>query len=143
MSAPRYVPRDWCAEPDSFGKARDVRWLPATDTRSDALSRASRLQHVYAVRIRLRAEAIMKGDVARTLNGPLASRPGADTTAPLKALAMASGTSYARWLRCLRGEVVMRLDDIAWADLVLGDISEQQRARNAAPAGQRPGAPGR
>jgi len=37
----------------------------------------------------------------------------------------------------------MRLDDIAWADLVLGDISEQQRARTAAPVGQRSGAPGR
>jgi len=143
MSAPRYVPRDLCAEPDSFGKARDVRWLPATDTRSAALSRASRLQHVYAVRIRLRAKAITKGAVAHAVNGPLATRPGADTTAPLKELALASGTSYARWLRCLRGEVVMRLDDIAWADVVLGDISEERRGRTAALAGQRLAVPGR
>ncbi|WP_166791318.1 hypothetical protein [Cryobacterium sp. Hh7] len=136
MSAPRYVPRDLCAEPGSFGKAREVRWLPATDERSAALGRAARLQHMYAVRIRVRAKEITKGIVAPDPTGPLAARPGADAHAPLKTLANKSGSSYARLLRCLRGEIVMRLDDIAWADLVLGEISD---ARRSAPVGQRPG----
>jgi hypothetical protein len=145
MTAPRYEPRASCAEPDSFGKAREVVWIPPTDERSAALGRAARLQHLYAVRIRARAKAITKGEVPPSPSGPLAARPGADLKAPLKTLAMKSGTSYARLLRCLRGEVVMRLDDIAWADFVLGEISEQQQRAPAAvdQPGQRRGPSGR
>ena len=143
MSGPRYVPRSVCAEPDGFGKASGVRWVPATDEHSAALVRAARLQHLYAVRIRTRANAIAKGKVTPNESGPLAARPGADTTTPLKMLARLSGRSYPRLLRCLRGEVVMRLEDIAWADLVLGEISEQAQPRDAAPpSGQRLRPPG-
>ena len=43
------------------------------------------------------------------------------------------------------GQVVMRLDDIAWADFVLGEISEQQQRAQAAvdQPGQRRGPSGR
>ncbi|MCY7286943.1 MAG: hypothetical protein LH624_01485 [Cryobacterium sp.] len=142
MSAPRYVPRSVCAEPDGFGKASGVRWVAPTDEQSAALVRAARLQHLYAVRIRTRAKAISNGTVPVSASGPLAARPGADTT-PLKTLAKLSGRSYPTLLRCLRGEVVMRLEDIAWADLVLGEISEQAQPPAAAPPiGQRLRPPG-
>ena len=123
MSEPRYWPRNFSSEPESFGKARIVGWLPPTDGRSKALSNAARLQHMYAVRIRSRAKVIEKGLL--NVTGPLAARTEVDKKAPLKCLADKSGSSYTRLLGCLRGTVVMRLDDIAWADMVLGDIIEQ------------------
>lgn len=140
MSDPRYAPRDFCAEPESFGKSTSVLWLSREDERFSALVGAAKLQHLYAVRIRARAKAIAKGRVAVNSAGPLAVRPGEDTQTALKTLATKSGISYTRWLRCLRGEVVLRLDDIAWADLVLGQISEQaQPVRDPSkPAGQHP-----
>jgi len=134
-----------CAEPDGFGKASGVLWVAPTDAKSAALIRAARLQHLYAVRIRTRAKAILAGSVPVSVNGPLAARPGVDMkkTPPLKMLADLSGGKYTRLLRCLRGEVVMRLEDIACADLVLGEISEQAQPRAAAPpAGQRLRPPG-
>lgn len=127
VSEPRYKPRDFCAEPESFGKAQSVQWLPVENVRSLAFSRAARLQHLYAVRIRARAKAIARGQVELRDGLPLALLPGENPKGALKKLADESGTSYARLLRCLRGEVVMRLDDLAWADLVLGEISEQAR----------------
>ncbi|TFC19906.1 hypothetical protein [Cryobacterium sp. MDB2-10] len=124
MSEPRYWPRDFSSEPESFGKARSVGWLPSTDDRSKALGNAARLQHMYAVRIRSRAKDISRRPV--NANGSLAARTEVDKKAPLKCLAAKSGSSYTRLLGCLRGTVVMRLDDIAWADMVLGDIIEQR-----------------
>jgi hypothetical protein len=132
MSEPRYEPREFCAEPLAFGKAATVRWKPAKDERSFALTRAARLQHAYAVRIRSRAKAIAAGQVTAKQGFPLAALPGQDPKAALIMLANKSGTSYARLLRCLRGEVVMRLDDLAWADLVLGEVSEQAQPANPA-----------
>lgn len=126
---PRYCPRDYCAEPESFGYARTVRWIPQTDERSRALCRAAQIQHVYAVRIRQRAKMLDQqakdAAKARTTTGDQSAQvedgvPGK----ALKLLAAKTGTSYPRLLRALRGEVVLRLDDIAWADLVLGQISE-------------------
>ena len=143
MSAPRYVPRSVCAEPDGFGKASGVRWITPRDEHSAALVRAAHLQHVYAVRIRTRANLIKNGPTATDPIGPLAARSDEDKRAPLKTLADRSGISYARLLRCLRGEIVMRLDDIAWADLVLGEISEQAQPRSAtSPPQQRIRPPG-
>ncbi len=127
--APRYCPRDYCAEPESFGYARTVRWIPQTDERSKALCIAAQMQHVYAVRIRQRAKFLDQqakdATKARSATGDLSAEvePGVPGKA-LKLLAEKTGTSYPRLLRALRGEVVLRLDDIAWADLVLGQISE-------------------
>ncbi|MGO4104679.1 hypothetical protein AB4Y63_12050 [Leifsonia sp. YAF41] len=124
MAEPRYEPREYCAEPEAFGKAAVLRWHPPKDERSFALTRAAQIQHSYAVRIRSRAKAIAKGQVKPHKGFPLAAVPMKKAKAPLALLAEKMGTSYARLLRCLRGEVVMRLDDLAWADLVLGEISE-------------------
>ena len=126
---PRYCPRDYCAEPESFGYARTVRWIPQTDERSKALSIAAQIQHVYAVRIRQRAKLLDREakDAAKLSGQPSDLSTEESTGVPgkaLKLLAAKTGTSYPRLLRALRGEVVLRLDDIAWADLVLGQISE-------------------
>ena len=40
------------------------------------------------------------------------------------AYARKTGTSYDRLMKVLRGEAIMRLEDIAAADLILGQISE-------------------
>ena len=127
--APRYCPRDYCAEPESFGYARTVRWIPQTDERSKALCIAAQMQHVYAVRIRQRAKLLDQqakdAAKARRQSSDLPAEVAAGVPGKaLKVLAAKSGTSYPRLLRALRGEVVLRLDDIAWADLVLGQISE-------------------
>ena len=127
--APRYCPRDYCAEPESFGYARTVRWIPQTDERSKALCIAAQMQHVYAVRIRQRAKLLDQqakdAAKARRQSSDLPAEVAAGVPGKaLKVLAAKSGTSYPRLLRALRGEVVLRLDDIAWADMVLGQISE-------------------
>jgi hypothetical protein len=45
----------------------------------------------------------------------------------LKAYARVSGTNYDRLLKLLRGEIVLRLEDIAMADLIVGTVSEIAR----------------
>ena len=126
---PRYCPRDFCAEPESFGYARTVRWIPQADERSKALCIAAQMQHVYAVRIRQRAKFLdqQAKDAAKARMQSSDVSAEGESGVPgkaLKLLAEKTGTSYPRLLRALRGEVVLRFDDIAWADLVLGQISE-------------------
>lgn len=122
MSEPRYRPNDYCADPELFGRTPFVDWFPTTNVRNAALSRAAQLQHHYAVRIRFLAKE-------RNLERKDAAAMDADRNAgahsnALKELADIMGISYVRLLRCLRGDVVMRLDDIAWAEQLFGTISE-------------------
>ncbi|TFB95733.1 MULTISPECIES: hypothetical protein [unclassified Cryobacterium] len=46
----------------------------------------------------------------------------------LKAYARATGSSYDRIAKMLRGEIIMRLEDIANADIILDEISDYARA---------------
>jgi transcriptional regulator with XRE-family HTH domain len=78
-------------------------WPKTTGAIESARRRAALLQHHYVRRIRRRLKA-KRMSVA--------------------AFAQVSGSSYHRMSRLLRGEVVMRLEDIAIADLVLDEISE-------------------
>jgi AraC-like DNA-binding protein len=71
-----------------------------------ARARAAELQHWYVLRIRERM-------VARDLS--------------VKQYAAEAGMSYYRLARLLRGEVILRLEDIAMADLILGEVSEAAR----------------
>ena len=64
------------------------------------------------------SRAIVKGRTGRGV------APLAETRPALVVLAEKMGCSYPRLMRCLRGEIVMRLDDIAWADIVLGEVHE-------------------
>ncbi|WBM79120.1 hypothetical protein KIV56_11520 [Cryobacterium breve] len=77
----------------------------------DVFLAAAKLQHLYAMRIRARIRSAEN-------SGPQS----------LKAYAAASGIKYDRVLTILRGETVLRLDDIAMADLILGEVSEVSRA---------------
>ena len=98
-------PRDFTSEPASFGQARTVVWKTATSRESGARLLAAQWQHVYAVRMRQRIVA------PRTL----------------KWYATEAGTSYDRLGKLLRGVIVMRLEDLAMADMILGEISGKNR----------------
>jgi len=98
MSDPRYRPRRYSAEPSVFGKARAIAWLPVPPGSEDQ-HLAAQMQHVYAVAIATEAK----------------SRYGS-----LKGYARAVDVDYQRLAKILRGEAVMRLEDIASARLHLG-----------------------
>lgn len=104
-NAPR-APRDFTDEPNSFGRARTLKWKHVETLEMGTLLLASRWQHEYALRIRHRIHA---------------------TKSNLKTYAGEAGTSYDRLGKMLRGVIVMRLEDIAVADIVLGDISGNSR----------------
>ncbi|WP_168626986.1 hypothetical protein [Cryobacterium sp. BB307] len=118
MSEPRYRPRDYCLDWHGFGKALHVRWRPLTGAEASRIA-AARMQHLWAVRIRERARA---------------------ERIPLKMYAERVGTSYDRLLKLLRGDLIMRLEDVGMAELVLGDVvdavSPFRPMRDGVPAGR-------
>ena len=113
MAGPRFSPRDFAEDAAGFGRVPAVRWRSAADRREEVFLRAAQLQHQQSLRIRKRMEA-------RGLSP--------------KQYAAQAGTNYPRLLRVLRGEAILRLEDIALADLVLGDVIENP----AAPASSAP-----
>ena len=117
VTDPRYRPRDLARNSRQFGRDPDIEWLPATTLAEQVLQRAAELQHVYAQRIR---ERITSTDPAQV--GERGPRPRS-----LKAYARLSGTNYDRLLKLLRGEIVLRLEDLAMADLIVGTVSEIAR----------------
>ena len=130
MTDSRYVPRSLSDEPGSFGRAEVLRWKTSDTIAGSARIRAGRLQHFYAIRIRKRI---------------------IDERTTAKEFASNAGISYDRLMKVLRGEMIMRLEDIAAADLVLGEVSEfatrdavrrRQIERDAAQAGERNGSVG-
>lgn len=103
MPGPRYAPREYTDDPAAFGKAESLSWPQVTTTVERSRRRAAVLQHLYVRRIRQRLKA------KRMKVADFAER---------------SGSSYYRMSRLLRGEIVMRLEDIAIADLLLDEVSE-------------------
>ena len=103
MTDSRYVPRSLSDEPGSFGRAELLRWKTSDTIAGSARIRAARLQHLYAIRIRKRI---------------------IDERTTAKEFASNAGISYDRLMKVLRGEMIMRLEDIAAADLILGEVSE-------------------
>lgn len=101
MSDPKYRPRDWVAPQDRqlFGKTEQISWLEGTSAVEVSRIDASKLQHALAVRIRRRLRE--KGYTIRTY-------------------AERAGISYDRMAKVYRGEAVMRLEDLADAELILG-----------------------
>lgn len=98
VSDPRFRPHQFTSEPDAFGKAAIITWLPAGPGGEDQLM-ASQFQHTYAVAIRAEARR----------------RYGS-----LKEYAKAAGVDYQRLTKLLRGEAIMRLEDVASARRHLG-----------------------
>ncbi|RYD00125.1 hypothetical protein SJ20_05790 [Micrococcus sp. MS-ASIII-49] len=98
MSDPRYVPCLWAREPGQFGRRLDVRWRdPATSVDRSELD-AARRQNLVTVRIRGALD-----EQGRTIRW----------------YAQQVGCSYDRMTRLLRGEIVMRLQDITDAERIL------------------------
>ena len=101
MSDPRFRPRAYTSEPNAFGKAANLVWItPATDAEMD-LCRAAQLQHTYAVRINRRLR---------------------ETNKTVRDYAEMTGVGYDRLAKVLRGDAIMRLEDIAQANRLLGEI---------------------
>lgn len=105
MSDPRFTPRRYTTDPDLFGKARVVGWQ--NDLRSvheqDRLA-AAQMQHDYAFEIRRRVREQYKS---------------------MNQYAQAFGVSYDRLAKVMRGDAIMRLEDIAQAERLLGNFTEQ------------------
>jgi len=98
VSDPRYRPRRYTSEPSVFGKAATIAWLPAPSGSEDQ-HLAAKMQHFWARAIATEAKR----------------RHGS-----IKGYAQAVGVDYQRLTKILRGEAVMRLEDIASARLHLG-----------------------
>lgn len=98
---PAYTPRQYAVPAKAFGTHQDISWRsgrsPAEQVRVDA----ARLQHEFARRIR---------DRLRAAN--LTTRQYAATCA----------RDYDRQLGILNGTAVMRLEDIAQAERILGGV---------------------
>lgn len=97
MSNPRFTPRAFSEEPDAFGVARRITWREPTQGEVDQIN-AARLQHQWALAIRTSSKAQF-GSV--------------------KAYAMAAQQNYDRLAKVLRGDAIMRLEDIAAAQRLL------------------------
>jgi hypothetical protein len=102
MSRPRFVPRLLCVPSRDFGRRLLVRWVDETTMSESARDQlgAAKMQHQLAYAIR---NAIERGP---------------DGT--VKAHADSLNVDAARFGRMLRGEVIMRLEDIASARRHLG-----------------------
>lgn len=103
MSDPRFKPRRYTTEPAVYGKAETIGWKETrTDQERDRLL-AAQLQHRYAVRITRRAQRKFGS---------------------LKAYARATDLNYDRLSKIIRGEALMRFEDLAHAERLLGGIIE-------------------
>jgi len=100
MTNPRYRPAEFTTEPGSFGRARTVEWRTHSVDKGPLLE-AAKIQHRFSVAIRNRA-LVQFGS--------------------LKSYARAADIDYPRLTQVLAGKQVMRLEDIATAQLVLGEI---------------------
>lgn len=119
MAEPRYRPRDFCIPPELFGKAplRQTYWQPVPVPNADQLPlevrdqrereqrilmAAAQMQHANALAIRqlMKAKNLTLAEYAKLTGRDSGKRIGA----------------------YLRGEVVMRFDDLAWAEDILGDV---------------------
>jgi hypothetical protein len=107
MTNPRYRPRDYCLEPELFGKRFELTWCEV-EARENARLAAAQLQNRYAVLIR---------HLVRTKYKPLDHKPPKPN--PLKIYAIAAGISYDRLMKMLRGDVIMRVEDLGMAHYLL------------------------
>ena len=111
MPNQRYVPRDYMTRPDKFGRQHQVEWkMPDGGTRAHLA--ASQIQHYLCVRIH---DAIKTAGDKKTIRAYTeAASAGATDEEDVERL-------YRRAGRVMRGEAIMRLDDIAIAQIHFGD----------------------
>ena len=110
MSDPRFQPRSMAKPFDrhKFGKTVEISWLEGSTEIEDRRIAAARLQHALAVEI-----------TARLRNKRQSIRVYAEL----------AGVSYDRMAKVLRGEALMRLEDVADAERILGTEPPQPRYR--------------
>lgn len=101
MTVKRYEPRSFAVDFHDFGSVRKIRWKAEDSLSGEELDYllASQLQHTYAVKI---------NEQITNLHGTV------------REYAKVAGHNYQRLGRMLRGEIVMRLDDISNAERQLG-----------------------
>jgi len=97
VSNPRFEPRAFTEEPDAFGLARRIAWREPAQGDIDRVN-AARLQHQWALAIR---------------------KSSKDQFGSVKAYATAAQQNYDRLAKVLRGDAIMRLEDIAAAQRLL------------------------
>ena len=106
MAKARYVPAQFATMRRMFGRRRDVAFREVGTPQKDAQAWASDLQHRYAMRIR---DAIFKKGWT-----VVQYAEAADVTAD-------------HMHKLLRGEAILKLEDMAMADLLVGGVSEFAR----------------
>lgn len=107
MSDPRFRPRSSAAEESAFGKALRISWYKPTSPSRVACLAAAQLQHRYAVRINNRLRELGKS---------------------VRDYSEMAGVGYDRMTKVLRGEAVMRLEDVTDAERLLGKILSESDA---------------
>lgn len=102
MSIAGYAPRSYAVDPKAFGRKHGIEWKQVDDPIERDRLVAAQIQHQYALKINRRAK-----EVGITI----------------KELAAREDTNSVRSNgRMLRGEALMRLDYIATAHRILGNI---------------------
>ncbi len=97
MTSPRFVPKSYAVDPKMFGSSELVQWKPVrshSGADRDNLV-AAQVHHLVALRLQaaIRRRGMTNDEAAR-----------------------AFGITESRLGRLLRGDVILRLEDIAWAD---------------------------
>jgi|SRR5699024_3003516 len=101
MSDPRFVPRNYATIPSHFGKSTTIHWVRPKSRMQEERLVAAQIQHVFAFRVWNRLKFL-----DRTISD----------------YAKAIDVSYDRTAKVLRGVTIMRLEDIAAAEIELGEI---------------------
>jgi hypothetical protein len=96
MGTPRFVPRTYTDEPESFGRAATIIWQLKPE--NDINATAARLQHELAVQINRAIKTKHKS---------------------VRGYCKATGAKYQRTTDMLNGSAIMRLEDVATAMIYL------------------------
>lgn len=100
MTDSRYVPRSFAVTPTEFGQKSNIEWAPDSDLSHKQIDwlKASQLQHSLVRQIRMA--------IGRSYDS-------------VQEFADVNEVDYRRLSRVLRGEAIMRLEDLAAAERTL------------------------
>lgn len=101
MTNPRFRPRAYAEIPVEFGKFERIVWIAPTAVEDQDRLSAARWHHMYACRINKRLR---------------------ERGATVAQYADMAGSGYDRLSKMLRGDVLIKLEDVAQAERLLGGI---------------------
>lgn len=104
VSDPRYVPRSFASDASEFARAEVIGWREPASAMEHEQLHAAQLQHIYCYVIRRRAR---------------------DRYGSLTKYAEVTRQAYDRFSRVIRGEGILRLDDIGLATQHLGQFHDE------------------